>query len=306
MAKTICVYHGNCADGFTAAWVVRERWLNKVAADTEMKLPTEPEPIFYAGVYQKPVDLEDFKGNHVIIVDFSYPREYMQAICEVAQSVTWIDHHKSAIIDMEGFVWNNFEAFTDLERSGAGLTWDYYFPGEARPALIDLVEDRDLWKFKYTDTRDIAAYIFSFVYDFKQWSKFAVDLEYNDRVDLAVQQGKAIERKHFKDIDELLPICTRHIRIAGHIVPCANLPYTMVSDAGHILAERNPTLFGICYYDGMSGRNFSLRSVEGGMDVSLIAKQYGGGGHAKAAGFRVSLEDANHLFELPAVDQVKT
>ena len=35
------------------------------------------------------------------------------------------------------------------------------------------------------------------------------------------------------------------------------------------------------------GRVFSLRSTEEGLDVSEIAKQYGGGGHKHASGFRV-------------------
>lgn len=299
MAKTICVYHGNCADGFTAAWVVMQRYLSKAQADKEMNLPEEEVPVFYAGVYQKPVDLEVFKNNHVIIVDFSYSRAKMQEICEVAQSVIWIDHHKSAMLDMEGFKWNNFEAYTDLTRSGAGLAWDYFMgPHDERPALVNIVEDRDLWKFKLPDTRVLQAYIFSFKYSFETWDALCDEMENSDARALAASAGESIERKHFKDIDELLPICTRHIRIAGHIVPCANLPYTMVSDAGHILAERNPSLFGVYYYDGMSGRNFSLRSVEGGMDVSVIAKQFGGGGHERAAGFRVSLVDAAALFDV--------
>lgn len=314
MAKTVVIYHGNCADGFTAAWVVR-RWWDASEAKLEAMVEAgaieraenaEPNEIeFIAGVYQKPVDLERLRDNFVIIVDFSYKAPVMRQIIEVAKRTFWIDHHKSAILDMDACLLTNgssgesdkFEWLTDLERSGAGLAWDYFFPDELRPWLIKYVEDRDLWEFKYRDTRAIQAYIFSFPYDFSQWDEFAADLEDKETTRLYAVAGASIERKHFKDINELLPICTRHIRIGGHIVPVANLPYTMVSDAGHILATRNPSLFGICYYDGMDGRNFSLRSVDGGMDVSEIAKQFGGGGHAHAAGFRVSYEDAKQ-FEL--------
>jgi len=64
-------------------------------------------------------------------------------------------------------------------------------------------------------------------------------------------EGAAIERKHHKDIGELLEIVTRPMRFkiplddaiegpdaAYAIVPAANLPYTMVSDAGHMLCVR--------------------------------------------------------------------
>jgi len=80
-------------------------------------------------------------------------------------------------------------------------------------------------------------------------------------------------------------------------VPVANMPLTMTSDAGHALCEwydqglagsyKPP--FAACYWDTPLGRVFSLRSRDDGADVSSIAKQYGGGGHARAAGFRVAI-----------------
>lgn len=295
MAKTIVIFHGNCMDGFTAAWVVKKWW----DSEAIIRSPAYEHTIeFIAGVYQRPVPLEKIAGNNVIVVDFSYKYPEMEQIAAAASHLTWIDHHKSAILDMA--IWlekapENTEWFTDLERSGAGLAWDFYFPNQPRPMLVNYVEDRDLWKFKYPETRAIAAYIFSFPYEFTQWDTFAGDLERDGDRNSMIFAGESIERKHFKDINELLPICTRHIRIDNVIVPCANLPYTMVSDAGNILAKRNPELFGICYYDGMDGRNFSLRSVDGGRDVSEIAKKFGGGGHAKAAGFRVSFEQAKQF-----------
>jgi len=43
-----------------------------------------------------------------------------------------------------------------MERSGTGLAWDYFYPlatGSARPPLINMVEDRDLWRFQYEGSR---------------------------------------------------------------------------------------------------------------------------------------------------------
>ena len=97
--------------------------------------------------------------------------------------------------------------------------------------------------------------------------------------------GAAIERKHHKDIAELVGVCKRRMVIAGHDVPVASLPYTMGSDAGHLMAKGEK--FSACYWDTADGRVFGLRSEEGGFDVSEIAEQYGGGGHVRAAGFKV-------------------
>src|SRR3990167_6908610 len=82
----------------------------------------------------------------------------------------------------------------------------------------------------------------------------------------------------------------RRMVIGGHDVPIANLPYTLSSDAGHKLAQGEP--FAACYYDTPGGRCFSLRSTDTGKDVSEVAKCYGGGGHARAAGFRVPFTHA--------------
>ncbi len=78
--------------------------------------------------------------------------------------------------------------------------------------------------------------------------------------------------------------------IGGITVPVASLPYTLTSDAGHLMATEHASKIGVCYWDTPQGRVFSLRSTDDGPDVSEIAKQYGGGGHAHASGFRVPFD----------------
>jgi oligoribonuclease NrnB/cAMP/cGMP phosphodiesterase (DHH superfamily) len=298
----LCIYHGNCADGFTAAWVVR-RALGADAVD------------FYPGVYQRPPP--DVTDRDVIFVDFCYKKEIMLELAKKAKSIMVLDHHKSAAIDMNdvkhvwGFSRTDWESMVrygdpfsrvmlefDMNRSGAGLTWDFFNPGEPRPKLIDHVEDRDLWKFKLPNTREIQACLFSYPYDFEVWDSLIEGFEHPNPRNLMIDGGIAIERKHFKDIEELILVSTRPMRLGGYLVPVANLPYTMTSDAGHILCSRNfegrksadpndpyKQPFAATYYDTPNGRQFSLRSEPGGVDVSEIAVQYGGGGHARAAGF---------------------
>lgn len=261
---TLCIYHGNCADGFGAAWVVRKALGEGV--------------VFHPGVYQTIPPYDKIAGNDVILVDFSYKRPIMEQIVAAAKSVLVLDHHKTAAEDLKELP--GAEIVFDMERSGATIAWDYFYPGDAPPPLIKHIEDRDLWRFKLPGTREIQANIFSHPYDFSVWD----NLMTADPLELFAQ-GVAIERKHFKDINELLAVCKHRIKILGHDVPAANLPYIFASDAGHIMAKGE--LFAATYYDAPDGRVFSLRSVEGGMDVSEIAKQFGGGGHKHAAGFKV-------------------
>lgn len=265
--KPLVIYHDNCADGFSAAWCFWRKY--GTGAD------------YVAGVYQQ--DPPDVAGRDVYLVDFSYKRPVVEAMLNTARSVCLIDHHKTAIDDL-GPLGARIGWFCDLNRSGATLAWDYLFPGEGRPLLLGHIEDRDLWRFKLPNTREIQANVVSYEYTFDLWDRLMA-ADQAELLQMTVA-GAAIERKHHKDIAGLLAVCQRRMVIGGHDVPVANLPYTLVSDAGHLMAQDE--LFAACYWDTAEKRNFSLRSTEKGLDVSEVAKQYGGGGHAKAAGFSVA------------------
>jgi oligoribonuclease NrnB/cAMP/cGMP phosphodiesterase (DHH superfamily) len=285
MAKLLCIYHGNCADGFGAAWVVRKALGDLVE--------------FHPGIYgQQPPDVT---GRHVLLVDFSYKRPVLLDMAKLARSIVILDHHKTAAEDLAGFrepapfaewcdqtlplVADDVEpiaALFDIGRSGAGLTWDFFFPTTHRPWLINHIEDRDLWLFKLDRTREIQAAVFSYPYDFDVWDELM-----HMNLSALAAEGSAIERKHHKDITELVAVTKRTMIIGGYAVPVANLPYTLTSDAGNLMAHGER--FAACYMDTPDARVFSLRSTDAGLDVSAIAKGYGGGGHRNASGFRMPI-----------------
>ena len=265
----LCIYHGNCADGFGAAWVFK-RW-----SDREFD--------FHAGVYQD--SPPDVSGRDVYLVDFSYKLAVVEKMRNQASRLVLIDHHKTALDDLAPLIEaRTIEALCSLENSGAVLAWRWFHGNNEveMPKLLRHIEDRDLWRFALERTREIQASVFSYPYDFDVWD----ELMKADPQKLA-DEGTAIERKHFKDIAELVKVCRREMTIGGIVVPVASLPYTLTSDAGHLMATEHASKIGVCYWDTPNGRVFSLRSTDDGPDVSEIAKQYGGGGHAHASGFRV-------------------
>lgn len=277
MKDIVCIYHGNCADGFSAAWAVR-----KALGENNVE--------FYPGVYQE--NPPDVTGKKVIFVDFSYKRSVILKMAESAKSVLILDHHKSADEDLgdfptpphQGFIpESGVYSYFDMDRSGAVIAWEY-FNNDPVPQLLLHVQDRDLWKFDLADTREIQAAIFSYEYTFENWD----NLVSCDLFDLK-SAGQAIERKHFKDINEFIKIAAYRKEIGGYDIPVLNCPYFWSSDAGHILSKGEP--FAACYWDVPDGVVYSLRSSEEGLDVSEIAKQYGGGGHKHAAGFKVGSKD---------------
>lgn len=313
MTKPLCIYHGNCADGFTAAYAVWKRFGE--AFD------------YHAGVYQN--DPPGVSARDVVLVDFSYKREMLRDIARKARSVLVLDHHKTAADDLfedtrtgdgpavmrmdnwtgpldwerhlanvsldesQGAPFANVYAYFDMNRSGAGIAWDFFHGADTRPKLVCYAEDRDLWRFALPFSREVNAYIFAHEYDFATWDALAALID--DDTDGVVRMGAAIEKKHHKDVRELANALKRRMTIGGHEVWAASLPYTLTSDAGHLLCEPyddglNGSVippFAACYWDTPEGRVFSLRSRDGGADVSEIAKQYGGGGHRNAAGFRL-------------------
>lgn len=300
MTRPLCIYHGNCADGFTAAWAV---W--KALGDDCEYVP---------GVYGNPPP--DVTGRDVILVDFSYKRAVLEEMCQprAARSMLILDHHKTAEADLKGLgvdmskwtgevSWSRYKEnlaqddmenancggaivyqIFDMHRSGAGIAWDFFHPSAERHPLVNYVEDRDLWKFSLPGSRNINAFVFSYPYEFPLWDEMARFIQHAQPE--AERAGDAIERKHHKDVAELVRVTKRKMIIGGHEVWVANLPYTLTSDAGHLMAKGNP--FAACYWDTPEGRVFSLRSTDEGLDVSEIAKAYGGGGHRNASGFRLA------------------
>jgi oligoribonuclease NrnB/cAMP/cGMP phosphodiesterase (DHH superfamily) len=263
--KKFCIYHGNCSDGFGAAWVVR-------------KALGKDNVLFHPGVYQ--TDPPEVRGQEIVMVDFSYKRPVLLRMAERAKSILIIDHHKTAAEDLVDLP-NNVKTVFDMDHSGAILTWQHYFGKQPPPQLLQHIEDRDLWRFKLDKTREIQAALFSHPYDFALWDVLFMQ---PGGVALLAKDGEAIERKHFKDIQELIAGFAHKLTIQGYTVPALNAPYFYSSDAGHILAKDQP--FAVCYWYGEDGVTFSLRST-GDVDVSEIATRYGGGGHPKAAGFKL-------------------
>ena len=278
MTRTICIYHANCADGFTAAWAVRQALGSGV----------EFVP---AGYGDEPPDVDD---ADVVIVDFSYPRAVLERMAKWARSILVLDHHKTAQAELAALpqaqtTWEQHKrcgvrlaAEFDMARSGAQMAWDF-FGQRVRPFLIDVVADRDLWKWQIDRSREINAVIGSHEMTFETWDKLAARLQATPHH--VASEGEAILRAHDKLVRQVIDTSKRRMVIGGMNVPVAAAPYALASDTAGTMAEGEP--FAATYVDGPKGRAFSLRSRKDGMDVSEIAARYGGGGHPGAAGFLV-------------------
>ncbi|MBR9764727.1 MAG: phosphohydrolase [Rhodobacteraceae bacterium] len=278
MTTTICIYHANCADGFTAAWCVRMALGNSVT-------------FVPAGYGSEPPSV---LGADVIIVDFSYKWAVLERMALKARSILVLDHHKTAQADLAAMpkpaeTWEvqranagNPVALFDMDRSGAQMAWDY-FCGGPRPFLVEVVADRDLWRWNIDQSREINAVIASHEMTWSTWDDLDARLQADTDIGRVAAEGEAILRAHDKMVRQVMDVSQRRIIIGGYDVPVAAAPYALASDTAGAMAVGEP--FAATYVDGPKGRAFSLRSRAGGLDVSEIAASYGGGGHRSAAGF---------------------
>lgn len=287
----ICIYHGNCDDGFGAAWAVWMRWGNEVA--------------YVPGVYGKP--LPDVTGRNVLFVDFSTKRAELVAMADKAKSIIVIDHHKTA--EAELVDWNGpmprvsdiellaakactetgspIVAWFDMQQSGAVMAWEFahgILHNDPPPNMLGLIQDRDLWRFAYGDrTKQFSAALRTYPMDFAVWTDIA------GRADSLIAEGEGILRAHNANIQKFLADTYTGV-IDGCTVPVVNVPYHYASDTAHALLQKFPDApFTACWFrrgDGMI--QYSLRSEDSRLDVSEIAKKFGGGGHRNAAGYQIA------------------
>lgn len=273
------LYHGGCFDGTAAAWV----------ASSALRSPNT-EQVLVPCTYGTPTFTENFpvnklEGADVYLLDFSFKREAMLEIHTLAKSFIVLDHHKTAQAECEGLPFCIF----DMNRSGAGITWDYFYSNKPRPPLVNYIEDRDLWRFKLPDLEAIHAWIASYPKDVELYDWLSATLA--DFPEGCASEGAAILRFKNQKVEELANEA-RWMVIEGYEVPLVNCPYQFGSDVAHRLLELYPDSPFSAYFcinkDGKTRYGLRGRDTDD-FDVSEIAKQFGGGGHKKAAGYEVNV-----------------
>lgn len=253
------IYHGGCTDGFGAAY---SAWkcLGNRAEYHACKHGTPPP---------------DVKGKIVAILDFSYSNAVTKQMIADAENLIIIDHHKSAMVELHDISNGRF----DMNHSGARLAWDFFHPGKEPPKFINYIEDRDLWKWELPYSKEFSASFDMVPFQFEEFEKFEDDSVFDD----AVERGSYVLAYSKTVVKKVCEKASR--RKLGDLD-------VLVVNASHWMSEIGARLSPDCdvaviwYYDHEDRMNkVSLRAFHEHVDVSEIAKRWGGGGHKKAAGF---------------------
>lgn len=305
MKKNLVIYHHPCADGITAAAI----------ANTALGcVNTELLPWNY-NKEQKFIDehLESCKDRDVYILDFSFSKDLTDQIINLSNKTYWFDHHASAfenwlgksVVPTDRFTAssNKFYIRLDNNKSGARITWDYFelYQDGSIPLLVQVVEDRDLWKFQLSCTKHISLALRSYDMDVEIWEEFL----FKDRETAKLEQeGIIIERYQNK----LLNNFNKHtILVEDDSIKClglvVNAPVSLASDLAELLFNLNHNANYCIVWQKSNIENGIFVSVRSRKNSQLTAKtiasKFGGSGHEHAAGFSINeFENIYSLFNI--------
>lgn len=270
------IFHHNDLDGRCAAAIV----LNWCEQKGEKAFCVE-------------MDYKDSPAYHLIakdeiveIVDFSFKPDVMEKILEITENVFWIDHHVSA----RDYPYQNLGGlrdFSDKGQSGCELTWKYHFPYHTIPLAVKLIGDYDKWALKYQPD------CFEFYEGLKVqkdtspsselWKRLFCKIEKSayDNVQLIKQHGRISMTYRDNYCEKICKEFGYEIEWEGHKAFITNFYQFGSKGFGDRMEQYD---FCVAYIHDGNRFTVSLYSTKD-VDVSIICKKHGGGGHKGAAGF---------------------
>jgi oligoribonuclease NrnB/cAMP/cGMP phosphodiesterase (DHH superfamily) len=303
-----CFYHGDL-DGQASAFSVHA-WAGIYGPHEHGNCMFE---INYGTEFPFDIILPD---EQVWIVDFSIDPEDMLKLLSITENVTWIDHHKTAIEKYKDFG-KDIRGVRKSGEAGCVLTWKYlhWWTGRGQgterlrigcpeglevPRVIELVGDRDVWTWAYGDeTRRFFAG--SQLHDTSPESKFWWNCMAHETKDIPLPNtgnknarihGEIFWLKLLSDGETILKYKKQTDKSVNESIgfECSLGDYSCWAiNRGRCSSDRMGGR--ISEYDavisyGHDGSVFTVSLYSEKIDVSEIAKTYGGGGHKGAAGFQ--------------------
>lgn len=312
-------YHTNCPDGQTSAWVYKQK-MKELNLNMEHVIFVPIE----AGKY--PIDI-DIANKKILMIDVCPKRDEIVTITSKCEYLYILDHHESGKRDVENLdEIKNLCVIFDMDRSGCQIAWDYFFPYTIkslrksknndfywyqnpiendcnylslfknmshRPWFVDITGDRDLWKFEYRYTKPISAYLHFYEYYNNEIKMDSLLYSNEDEIYNQFTSGINLLNIEKKEIDDIVSQSVlANFDVLGisykvHFVMCK---YTLCSDVGNILSKKD------CDFAVMSRYNFNtdewVFSCRGNnkVNLSILCREFGGGGHFNAAGFSIKNE----------------
>ena len=267
-----CFYHRSDLDGLACGAILTRAY---------------PEAEMIGIEYGDPFDWDQFDPDEeVVMADFSMqPFSDMVRLSEACGRLVWIDHHKSAIEEYA----NSHLNLAGVRRIGIGaclLAWEYIHASPV-PRAVQLLAEYDVW-----DHHDPACMPFQYGIRMEHtgpssplWDRLLADDP--DELLRIIEQGHLVLAYQGKqNADHAATLCFDG-ELDGLRLICAN--------AGSANSQFFDSVWNrdrcdaMCLFSWRPNANawtVSLYSDKDDVDVSVVAKSRGGGGHKGAAGFQ--------------------
>ncbi len=285
--KRLGFYHSKDMDGYLSGAVLKYKYPDIELRGWDYK---DEVPSF-----------ETMDGfDEIILIDVTFPFDILQEL-GTKTKLTVIDHHTSFKKQVDNHLqighdvvtdnlkYITFEYIYDEKLSACELGFKYYFG--YIPPIIELVGKYDTWRANGTSEWETVVlpmkyYLYGKVNKPDDVKNYWFDKYSGDIVDSMLEIGESI-MEYERKMDESKTNSYAFEREAyGLRALCINTNFmsseTMITKFD---SSKHDIMIGFAY----NGNNWgiSLRSIEGGADVSQIARERGGGGHKGAAGFQV-------------------
>lgn len=275
-SKNIVYFHNPCQDGIGSAWIA-----TKYLSDYEL-VP-----------YSHGDDMEtDYNDKVIYFLDMAPPVEIYNQL-KITNKVYILDHHISNQKIYKDIKDEN--VIFDMNKSGVGITWSYFYPDKELPYFLKCIQSRDLWKFDIEHTKDFCEGFYLACSSVESNEEILVlfDELYNNesQINKYIDIGKLLNQKKNKKVDSIGSYALEKIYdFEGHKVCMVNADSEIASELGNYLSSKPECDFAIIWrYDHVYQKySISMRSSDK-VDVSEICKRFGGGGHKNAAGCAINI-----------------
>ena len=231
----------------------------------------------------------DIKQEEIVyMVDFSLqPFKDMIKLFNSCELV-WIDHHKTAIEEYKKYsdiVKLDWCGMRDIKKAGCELCWEYFNLEKPYPEVVRLLGRYDVW--------DLGERILSFQFGMRlnEWNPNENcwnNLLNNDLNMIAnIEERGGVVRTYKKQQDkQIMDKFSYEIEWEGYKCLVCNIN---IFNSQTFKSKWDKKKYDIMIgYASVKGEYYtvSIYTDKKGIDGSIIAKKYGGGGHAQASGFQ--------------------
>ncbi len=282
----ICIYHSADNDGFCSGAIVK-------------KAHPEAELIGYN--YGKPFPWDKIQGQKVIMVDVSLEIPDMSRLAKEALVFTWIDHHEKVIKeyhkasrDMDFNPANH--VVLKVGKAACELAWDYFFPDEPMPLVVNLLGIYDTWRKSgdgiYNWNTEIMPFQYGMRLDISSAESFPQNLldptlTYDDLIPI-FKSGKVILTYQDKQNEIAMKNSFTETIVGGLRAIMCNLGGASSNAFKSVYdPEKHDVMVPFIYVGPLKKYRVSFYSESPDIDCSAIAGKFGGGGHFSAAGCQV-------------------